>query len=214
MAIDGGADFGASTVSFGGTPMTPLAIDGRAAIFTLDNPGTTPGDIFVSLTAGSVVDIFSWGTLSGYNSYSGVTLATPSTVGTVHTITNTSLNPGAGDYVISAFDANGYYVDSGVAPQDGTFSSNMDSILIAYETGGGQHMGGIAAVLTRQVVASAGAFSPQLVLTGDTSATVGNTSQVYGVSLLAVVPEPSTYALWGGILALGFILLRRRCRAN
>jgi hypothetical protein len=190
-------------VTFGGVAMTKLADDGRAAIFTLDNPGTTAGDIFVSLSAGSIVDIYSWGTLSGYSSYSGTTLASASTVGTVHTITNTGLNPSAGDFVLSVFDANGYYVDA--ASEDGTFSTNMDSLLTAYEAGGGQYMGGIA---TTSIV-SAGFFSPQLILTGDSSATIGNTAQVYGVSLVAV-PEPSTFALWGGFLALGLVFYRRR----
>lgn len=205
MALDGPADFGAGTVTFGGVAMTPFATDGRAAVFTLDNPGMAAGDIFVSLSSGSIVDVFSWGTLSGYSSYSATTLASASSSGTVHTITNSSLNPSAGDFVLSVFNANGYFVDTG--SEDGTFSSNMDSLLAGYEAGGGQYMGGIASTS----ILTGGVFSPQLILTGNDSATIGNTGQVYGVSLVATpVPEPSTYALLGGIAALGLAYHRRR----
>ena len=106
----------------------------------------------------------------------------------------------AGDYTVT-FDVTDYVQGEGSA---GTVSYA--------EIGLGEQITGGASISYDFVLTDAGTAGDFLVLGWSTTnpAEGSNGSDSFNIDNAAAVPEPATYALLGGLLALGHVMVRRR----
>lgn len=100
----------------------------------------------------------------------------------------------------------GGFIDGIAAPAAGTFEARTIAISAFIDAFGGTVVAGDSVNL--RLVAREGDFAG---LAGGLSGVSGSTSRErVGFDNLQIVPEPGAYALFGGLLALGAVVLRRR----
>jgi hypothetical protein len=169
------------TAIFAGQAMTIVNDGPRSVIAYLANPTSLSGDLVVNgaSTNTGVFELAYWGVASGIDTSAIQTSLGSTASGGSQSITSfSSLN--SDDVVYSVFSVNNYNVTA--------YSGG----LIVQDGGAGDH----DAIITTDIVGIDGAFTP--------SVTTAATTPLYGASIaFTAIPEPSSAALLGGLLARG-----------